>query len=86
MRHDDTAPEPPYAGSYVTIRPDGLHYIVSIEPLLATGEGAPRSFDNKHEAFGVARDLWCDHRLPLLDLTDGYVGAHYRDEIRSKKS
>lgn len=80
MRHDHTAPEPQYNGPYVVITPVGLAYTVSIEPVLAAGEGAPRTFNSKHEAFGAARDLWCRHRLPLRDLTDGYVGAHYREK------
>ena len=69
---DDT--RPPGARSFVTIRPDGLDYIVAIEPVLPTGEGKPRTFGSKHDAFFAARVLWTDHRLPVRDFTDGHVG------------
>jgi hypothetical protein len=75
MRHDREAePEPPYDGPFCVIRPVGLTYTVAIEPLLASGEGSPRTYGSKHEAFGAARDLWTAHRLPLLDLSDAKVG------------
>ena len=70
MRHDRAEePELPYDGPFVVIEPVGLAYQVETRPVLPTGEGSPRSYATKHEAFGAARDLWTTHRLPLLDLT-----------------
>ena len=73
---DDDVPEPPYSGPIVVIEPEGRNYRVETRPVLPTGEGSPRTYGSKHEAFGAARDLWTAHRLPLLDLTDGHVAAH----------
>lgn len=69
MPPDESEPLPAYTGPYVVIRPDGLDYIVGIEP--ATGEGTARTYSSKHEAFGAARDLWTANGLPCLDLTVG---------------
>lgn len=77
MRHNrDEEPEPSYSGPFVVIEPVGQDYRVETRPLLPSGEGSPRTFGSKHEAFGAARALWTAHRLPLLDLTDGHVAAH----------
>lgn len=75
-------PEPPYSGPFVILRPcaDGLTYSVSIEPVLATGEGAPRTFDSKHEAWWQAQTWFRQFRLPLRDLSNGWVGAHHREK------
>lgn len=75
MRHDrEEEPEPPYSGAFVVIEPEGHCYRVETRPLLPTGEGSPRTYGSKHEAFGAARDLWTAHRLPLLDLSDAKIG------------
>lgn len=58
-----------YSGPFVTIRPDGMEYIVAIEPTLPTGEGKPRAFGSKHEAFGAAQALFAAHKLPCRDMT-----------------
>jgi hypothetical protein len=76
VRPDEEPPLPRYAGPFVTIRPHGLDYTVAIEPVLASGEGAPRTYGSKHEAFGAARDLWTSHSLPCRDLTEGQVRGH----------
>ena len=68
-----------YNGPYVTVRPIGTAYSVAIEPPPPTGDGEPRTFGSKHEAFGAARDLWTEHRLPCLDLTEGQVRGHHDD-------
>lgn len=63
-------PRPRYTGPFVTIRPAGdLAWSVCIEPILPTGEGRPRTYGSKHEAFGAARVLWTEHGLPLRDMT-----------------
>ena len=72
----DDEPEPQYEGPYCVIRPDGFTYTVAIEPVLATGEGSPRSYGSKHEAFGAARDLWTRNKLPVLDLNNSKVVDH----------
>ena len=77
MRHDrEEEPEPRYDGPFVVIEPVGRSYRVETRPILPTGEGSPRTYGSKHEAFGAARDLWTAQRLPLLDMTDGHVAAH----------
>ena len=81
MRHDrDEKPEPPYTGPYVVIEPVGLAYQVETRPVLPNGEGSPRSYSSKHEAFGAARDLWTAHRLPLLDLTVPETARAHREK------
>ena len=65
------------APSFVTLRPDGLRYAVAIEPRLPTGEGEPRSFVCKSEAWAEARSLWSDHRLGFRDFTDGCTGREW---------
>lgn len=77
---DGEEPRPRYSGPFVVIRPDGLDYIVGVEPVLPNGEGQPRAFSSKHEAFGAARDLWTEHRLPVRDCTIGDVARAYPDE------
>lgn len=73
-----------YSGPFVTLRADGPAFSVSIEPRLPTGEGQPRTFGSKHEAWGAARDLWTANRLPFADETEGHFGhrnaAKYSDE------
>lgn len=56
-------------GHFVTIRPDGLTYIVGIEPVMPCGAGQPRTYGSQHEAFSAVRALWTDHRLPCRDMT-----------------
>jgi hypothetical protein len=34
-----------------------------------------RTYTTKDAAWGYARDLWCEHRLPFRDETDGNTGA-----------
>ena len=77
MLPNEVEPRPRYSGSFVTIRPQGASYTVAIEPTPATGDGDPRTYGSKHEAFGAARDLWTEHRLPCLDLTEGQVRGHH---------
>lgn len=76
MRPEEEA-RPSYPGPFVTIRPDGVSYAVAIEPPPATGDGDPRTYGSKHEAFGAARDLWTRLKLPCLDLTEGQVRGHH---------
>ena len=79
MPPDEEGPRPRYSGPFVCIRPTAdLAWSVSIEPILPTGDGKPRTYGSKHEAFGAARDLWTEHKLPCLDLTDGQVRGHRR--------
>lgn len=60
---------PGHFGSFVTLRPEGDCYRVAVEPPLPSGDGAPRSFANKNEAWGEARWLWQSLNLPFRDLT-----------------
>lgn len=70
--------QPPYDGPFVVIAPEGLTYTVKIEPSpLPSGDGEPRTYGSKHEAFGAAQALWSAHKLPCRDLTDGHVSQHY---------
>ena len=75
--------EPPYSGPYVTVRADGPTFAVAIEPPLHSGEGHPRTFASKHDAWGAARELWTVNRLPLRDFT---VSETARAEITKKSS
>lgn len=72
--------EPLYTGPYVTVRPFGTTYAVAIEPPPATGDGEPRTFGSKHEAFGAARELWTANRLPLRDFTLSETARAHIDE------
>jgi len=81
MPLDQQEPLPRYTGPFVCIRPaDDLAWSVSIEPILPTGEGEPRTFGSKHEAFGAARELWQAHRLPVRDFTDGNVSSKLNEK------
>lgn len=61
---------PRYRGGWVKFDGDGITYAVWVDPVLPTGEGTPRLFGSKHEAWGHARALACNLGLPLRDLTD----------------
>lgn len=74
MQLDPDDEGPPYTGSFVVLRGDGLGWSVLIEPRLPTGDGEPRTFACKHTAWGEARELWERHRLPFQDKTDGHTG------------
>lgn len=65
---------PEHSGSFVILRADGFAYLVTIEPPLPTGEGAPRSYGSKNEAWVAARGLFSDFRLPFQDETEGHFG------------
>ena len=81
MRHDrEEEPEPPYDGPFVVIEPVGLAYQVETRPVLPTGEGSPRLYGCKSQAFGAARDLWTPNRLPLLDLTVPETARAHREK------
>lgn len=60
---------PPYTGSFVVLRPIGLEYVVTVEPPLAGRPTPPRTYADKHSAWGAARDLWTGLKLPLRDFT-----------------
>jgi len=77
MQPDEEEPRPRYSGPFVCILPIGPDYEVSIQPVLPTGEGEPRTYGSKIEAFHAARDLWTAHRLPCRDLTIGDVARAY---------
>jgi hypothetical protein len=62
------APEP-YRGPFVVLQPDPLGYRVSIDPPI--DDVHARTYREKHDAWGYARDLWTALKLPLRDLTDG---------------
>lgn len=70
MRHDDTAPEPPYTGPWVKFDGDGLTYSAWIEPPLPTGEGSARTFGSKCEGWWQVLEWARSHRLPVRDLTN----------------
>lgn len=76
---DDDVPEPPYSGPIVVIEPEGRHYRVETRPVMPTGEGSPRLYGSKTEAFSAAQALWTPNRLPVLDLTDGHVAGHRKE-------
>jgi hypothetical protein len=81
MRDVEEEPRPRYSGPFVCIRPvDGFSWSVGIEPILSTGEGEPRTYGSKSEAFGAARALWSDHRLPCRDMTVGETARAHPDE------
>lgn len=67
MRPDEG---PCYRGGWVKFDGDGITYTVWIDPALPTGEGSPRHFGSKHEAWGRALALARDLGFPLRDLTD----------------
>jgi hypothetical protein len=78
------AEEPePYDGPFVVLRPDPIGYRVSVDPPI--GPDIDRTYREKHDAWGYARDLWIENRLPLLDLTEGNI-ARLVDPGPSKKS
>jgi hypothetical protein len=80
MPPDEEEPRSRYDGPFVVIRPEGLDYIVAVEPVLPTGEGEPRTFATKHDAFGAARVLWTEHRLPVRDCTIPETARAHPDE------
>lgn len=79
-RRREAEDDAPYNGPLVVIRPAPPRgYHVMIEPRLPTGEGEPRYFTCKSEAWSAAQGFWTRHRLGCRDETDGHVGRHYRD-------
>lgn len=64
----------PYNGPFVVLRAAEPRYVVLVEPPRSDGAGAPRSYACKHSAWGAARTLWCDLRLPFRDETEGHFG------------
>lgn len=81
MRHDEPEPLPPWTGPYVVIRPEGLTWTVSIEPIPETGVGAPRTYSCKNQAFAAAQELWTAGRLPCRDLTVGGTARAHDGKI-----
>lgn len=70
MPHDEEEPRSRYSGPFVCIRPvDGFSWSVGIEPILPTGEGEPRTYGSKHEAWGQMLSHARAHRLPVRDFT-----------------
>jgi hypothetical protein len=59
-----------YHGSFVILRPDRMGFIVTVEPPLPDGEDRTRTYAEKHSAWGFARELWCELRLPFRDESD----------------
>ncbi len=81
MLPDEEEPRLRYSAPFVCIRPAGdLAWSVSIEPILPNGIGEPRTYGSKHEAFGAARDLWTEHKLPCRDFTIGETARAHPDE------
>lgn len=73
--------EVPYTGPTVVVRQlEPNLYQVSIEPRLPSGEGEPRQYRSKCEAYSAAQVLWVRHRLGCRDEVEGQIGRHYRDE------
>jgi hypothetical protein len=66
--------EEPYIGSFVTLRADGPLHVVAVDPPLPDGLDRTRTYSTKDAAFGYARELWCEHRLPFRDFSDGNTG------------
>lgn len=62
-----------YCGPFVIVRPDPPGYTILIEPRLPTGEGAPRHFRCKLDAFAAAAAWWTKWRLPCRDETERNV-------------
>jgi hypothetical protein len=73
-RDEPEPPPPPYNGPVAEIRPDGVLYVVSVEPRLPNGDGEPLSYGSKHEAWGQMLAWAHQYRLPVRDLTNGKVG------------
>jgi hypothetical protein len=67
----------PYTGPFVTLRPDGPLYTVNVEPTLPDGLDRSRTFGCKSQAYGHARDLWSEHRLPFKDFSEGNTGQNH---------
>ena len=80
MPPDEDELRPRYTGPFVTIRPDGASYIVAILPVLSTGEGEPRAFSSKQDAWWQVMTYASAHRLPLLDLTVAETARAHSDE------
>ena len=79
LRDEPEPPEPPYAGSWAVIRPDGPFYVASIEPPL-NGAGDPLTFATKIGAWGKCLEWCAEHRLPLRNYCDGKVGSRSSEE------
>lgn len=74
LRDELEPPEPPYGGSFATIRPDGPLYIASIEPPMPGGTGAPQTYSAKSSAWSQCL-WWCEEfKLPFRNYCDGKVG------------
>lgn len=85
MQHEPEEEAPPYIGSFVVLRPDGLDYVVTLEPPLPDLSVPPASFPCKSQAWGHARQLWSANRLPFRNYCDagvGLTGAHDAAEAR----
>jgi hypothetical protein len=67
-----------YTGPFVTIRPEGQDYIVAIQPVLPSGEGEPRAFGSKNEAWWQVLTFARAHRLPVRDLTVSETARAHR--------
>ena len=71
---DDFCPAP-----FVTIRHDPPGWTVAIEPRLPNGEGEPRKFPCKSQAFHAASQLWTTHKIGLIDFTEGTTGRTFSE-------
>lgn len=69
MLPEGEEPRPRFASPFVTIRPDGASYTVAISPVLPTGEGEPRTFSSKQDAWWQVLTFARAHRLPVRDFT-----------------
>jgi hypothetical protein len=74
-----------YRGPFVTLCADGLGYRVTIDPPLPDRLDRSRNYACKSQAWGYARELWCRHRLPFRDFSDGNTGRD-QAEIYARKN
>jgi hypothetical protein len=71
----------PYRGPFVVLSPDPIGYRVSIDPPPPGGDPT-RTFAEKHDAWGYAREWWTALRCPLRDFTEHNTARAAADEPR----
>lgn len=69
--------EEAYHGPLVILRSVGMGYLVTVDPPLPDGHDRTRTFAMKNDAWGYARGLWSDHRLPLRDESGGNTARQF---------
>lgn len=72
-----SAEDDAYTGPLVTIRHTPPGWTVAVEPVLPNGEGEPRKYPCKMQAFNEASRLWTAHKLGAVDFTNHNTGRNF---------